>query len=154
MLTSLSRSVQLFFWGSWEKSEYELHLPGRDACASLVSRFRCTSCRNEVCFHDAWFHLTLLQHINSTSINDHPKIDPNFLDSEWDNWILAKASAYGRKMFQTKAFQEIVVGEVYPGRKSLEIRVRISLSCSLLRLEASIQSDADWIQVSDETVLI
>ncbi|KAK0203496.1 hypothetical protein DFS33DRAFT_1430542 [Desarmillaria ectypa] len=55
-------------------------------------------------------------HINSTSIDDFPIINPNMLEAEWDNWFLAKATAYGRKIFQTQAFQEIVVSEeVFPG---------------------------------------
>ncbi|KAF9451318.1 GMC oxidoreductase [Macrolepiota fuliginosa MF-IS2] len=54
-------------------------------------------------------------HINSASIDDHPLIDPNVLDSEWDQWFLAKATAYGRRFFETKAFQEIFDVEVFPG---------------------------------------
>ncbi|KAK0220402.1 hypothetical protein IW262DRAFT_1482881 [Armillaria fumosa] len=55
-------------------------------------------------------------HINSTSIDDYPIINPNMLEAEWDNWFLAKATAYGRKIFETQAFQEIVVSEeVFPG---------------------------------------
>ncbi|KAK0449826.1 uncharacterized protein EV420DRAFT_1483047 [Desarmillaria tabescens] len=55
-------------------------------------------------------------HINSTSIDDFPIINPNMLEAEWDNWFLAKATAYGRKFFETQAFQEIVVSEeVFPG---------------------------------------
>ncbi|KAF8997958.1 glucose-methanol-choline oxidoreductase [Hymenopellis radicata] len=72
-------------------------------------------------------------HINSTSINDHPKIDPNFLDSAWDQWFLAKASAYGRKLLQTHALQEVLVSEeTYPG--------------------ASVQTDDQWIRYVKEGV--
>ncbi|KAK7463003.1 hypothetical protein VKT23_007585 [Stygiomarasmius scandens] len=55
-------------------------------------------------------------HINSTSIHDHPIIDPKLLSTEWDAWFLAKATAYGRKIMQTKAFGEILEeGEIWPG---------------------------------------
>jgi len=55
-------------------------------------------------------------HINSTSIDDHPVIDPNALESDWDKWFVAKASAFGRKFFQTRAFSEIFEPEeVFPG---------------------------------------
>ncbi|KAG6856549.1 hypothetical protein H0H87_003368, partial [Tephrocybe sp. NHM501043] len=53
-------------------------------------------------------------HIASTSIDDHPLINPNLLESEWDRWFLAKATAYARKFFQTPAFLEIFEKEVYP----------------------------------------
>ncbi|KAG5650469.1 hypothetical protein H0H81_012132 [Sphagnurus paluster] len=53
-------------------------------------------------------------HINTTSIDDHPVINPNVLESEWDTWFLSKATAYGRKFFQTPAFQEIFEEEVWP----------------------------------------
>ncbi|EKM74904.1 hypothetical protein AGABI1DRAFT_109751 [Agaricus bisporus var. burnettii JB137-S8] len=55
-------------------------------------------------------------HINTTSIDDHPKIDPNVLESEWDTWFLAKATAYGRRFFETESFKEIFDSEeVFPG---------------------------------------
>ncbi|KAG6908470.1 hypothetical protein DXG01_004473 [Tephrocybe rancida] len=54
------------------------------------------------------------KHIGSTSIDDHPLINPNLLESEWDRWFLAKATAYARKFFQTPAFLEIFDEEVYP----------------------------------------
>lgn len=58
------------------------------------------------------------QHINTTSIDDHPIINPNFIESEFDKWFLAKATAHGRKFFQTKAFSEIFESEeVFPGGK-------------------------------------
>ncbi|KAG6812689.1 hypothetical protein H0H92_001318 [Tricholoma furcatifolium] len=53
-------------------------------------------------------------HINSTSIDDHPVINPNLLESEWDLWFLAKATAYARNFFQTPAFLEIFEEEVFP----------------------------------------
>ncbi|KAF8064121.1 hypothetical protein FPV67DRAFT_1671869 [Lyophyllum atratum] len=53
-------------------------------------------------------------HISSTSINDHPVINPNLLESEWDLWFMSKATAYARKFFQTPAFQEIFEEEVFP----------------------------------------
>jgi len=55
-------------------------------------------------------------HINSTCIDDHPVINPNVLEAEWDRWILAKATAYGRRFFQTESMLEVFEpGEVYPG---------------------------------------
>ncbi|KAJ3566725.1 hypothetical protein NP233_g6822 [Leucocoprinus birnbaumii] len=55
-------------------------------------------------------------HINTTSIDDHPIINPNVLESDWDSWFLAKATAYGRKFFETEAFKEIFEpAEVFPG---------------------------------------
>jgi choline dehydrogenase-like flavoprotein len=55
-------------------------------------------------------------HINSTSIDVHPIINPNVLESAWDKWFIAKASAFGRKFFQTNAFSEIFEPEeVFPG---------------------------------------
>lgn len=87
----------------------------------------------------------MLQHITSTSINDHPHIDPNFFDSEWDKWILAKASAYGRKLFQTDALQEIVVREEYPGCECQRFLTMYGILTLLLT--ASYQTDADWIKV-------
>lgn len=46
------------------------------------------------------------------------------LEAEWDNWFLAKATAYGRKIFETQAFQEIVVSEeVFPGCEFLDEEV-------------------------------
>ncbi|KAG6902945.1 hypothetical protein C0995_009337 [Termitomyces sp. Mi166 len=61
-------------------------------------------------------------HIHSNSIDDHPLINPNLLESEWDRWFLAKATAYGRKFFQTPAFQEIIEKEVFP---TGEVQLRI-----------------------------
>jgi len=38
------------------------------------------------------------------------------LSTEWDAWFLAKATAYGRKIMQTKAFGEILEEEeIWPG---------------------------------------
>jgi len=55
-------------------------------------------------------------HINTTSIDDHPLIDPQLLQANWDLWWQAKASAFARNFFKTKAFQEIVDPvEVFPG---------------------------------------
>ncbi|KAF9463402.1 hypothetical protein BDZ94DRAFT_1259269 [Collybia nuda] len=55
-------------------------------------------------------------HINTTSIDDHPVLDPNFFESEFDKWFLAKASAYGRKFFETDAMQEVFEHkETFPG---------------------------------------
>ena len=49
------------------------------------------------------------------------------LEAEWDAWFLGKATAYGRKLMQTKAFSEILVEEeVFPGCASL-----ISYLCSV-----------------------
>jgi hypothetical protein len=56
------------------------------------------------------------QHINSSSIDDHPLIDPNILESDWDRWFLAKATAYARRFFKTAPMQEIFEStEVFPG---------------------------------------
>ncbi|KAF8990253.1 GMC oxidoreductase-domain-containing protein [Cyathus striatus] len=56
-------------------------------------------------------------HINTTSIDDHPIVNPNALESEWDLWLLAKATKYARKFFQTKAYKEIFdQEEVWPGK--------------------------------------
>ncbi|KAF8887052.1 GMC oxidoreductase-domain-containing protein [Mucidula mucida] len=58
---------------------------------------------------------------------------PNFLEAEWDRWFLAKASAYGRKLLQTHALQEVLVSEeTYPG--------------------ASVQTEDQWIQYVKEGV--
>ncbi|PFH50002.1 GMC oxidoreductase [Amanita thiersii Skay4041] len=55
-------------------------------------------------------------HIATTSIDDHPNINPNVLMADWDRWFLAKASAYARRFFQTQSFQEIFEPEeVFPG---------------------------------------
>ncbi|KAK2466602.1 hypothetical protein APHAL10511_000860 [Amanita phalloides] len=55
-------------------------------------------------------------HINSSSIDDHPLIDPNVLESDWDRWFLAKATAYARRFFQTEAMLDVFEStEVYPG---------------------------------------
>jgi len=54
-------------------------------------------------------------HVRSTNIDDHPVIDPNVLESDWDRWFLAKATAYGRRFFETEAFSEIFDEEVFPG---------------------------------------
>ncbi|KAF9460466.1 hypothetical protein BDZ94DRAFT_1311477 [Collybia nuda] len=55
-------------------------------------------------------------HINTSSIDDHPNIDPNFIESEFDRWFLAKAAAYGRKFFETDAMREIFEPqETFPG---------------------------------------
>lgn len=87
----------------------------------------------------------MLQHINSTSIDDHPHINPNFLESEWDQWILAKATAYGRKLFQTAALQKITVNEEYPG---CEFWKFFSVQAVLTQpLAASYQTHADWVKV-------
>lgn len=57
-----------------------------------------------------------MQHINTTSIDDHPVLDPNFIESEFDKWFLAKAAAYGRKFFKTNAMQEVFEPqETFPG---------------------------------------
>ncbi|KAG6876677.1 hypothetical protein C0993_001314 [Termitomyces sp. T159_Od127] len=53
-------------------------------------------------------------HINSSSIDDFPLINPNVLESDWDEWFLAKATAYGRRFSQTESFQEIFEKEVFP----------------------------------------
>lgn len=38
------------------------------------------------------------------------------LESEWDTWFLAKATAYGRRFFETESFKEIFdPDEVFPG---------------------------------------
>lgn len=71
-------------------------------------------------------------HINTTNINDKPLINPNVLESEWDKYFLAKATAYGRKIMQTDAFQEIVAGEVFPG--------------------SSTQTDQDWVDFITRTI--
>ncbi|KAG7448868.1 alcohol oxidase [Guyanagaster necrorhizus] len=72
-------------------------------------------------------------HINSTSIDDFPVINPNMFEAEWDQWWLAKATAYGRKFFQTQAFQEIVVSEeVYPG--------------------SSVSTDDEWLEYVKENL--
>ncbi|KAJ7590654.1 hypothetical protein C8J56DRAFT_538926 [Mycena floridula] len=72
-------------------------------------------------------------HINSTNITDIPTIDLNVLESEWDRWFLAKATAYGRKFFQTPAFQEIVEPEeVFPGNTT--------------------ETEADWVKFVKNTV--
>ncbi|KAK0192922.1 hypothetical protein F5146DRAFT_1192062 [Armillaria mellea] len=72
-------------------------------------------------------------HINSSSIDDYPIINPNMLEAEWDNWFLAKATAYGRKIFETQAFQEIVVSEeVFPG--------------------SSVSTDAEWLTYVQENL--
>ncbi|KAF8627583.1 hypothetical protein AX17_006156 [Amanita inopinata Kibby_2008] len=55
-------------------------------------------------------------HINSTSIDDHPLIDLNILAAEWDKWFLAKATAYGRRFFETESMKEVFDPvEVFPG---------------------------------------
>ncbi|KAF8621489.1 hypothetical protein AX15_007776 [Amanita polypyramis BW_CC] len=55
-------------------------------------------------------------HINSTSIDDHPLINPNILESDWDRWLLSKATAYARRFFETSAMQDVFESaEVYPG---------------------------------------
>ncbi|TFK37669.1 hypothetical protein BDQ12DRAFT_685079 [Crucibulum laeve] len=55
-------------------------------------------------------------HIKSASIDDKPLINPNVLESEWDHWLLSKATKYARKFFQTQAFREIFEQEeVWPG---------------------------------------
>ncbi|KAM6493412.1 hypothetical protein JOM56_011546 [Amanita muscaria] len=55
-------------------------------------------------------------HINSTSIDDHPLINPNVLESDWDKWVLAKATAYARRFFETQSMREIFESEeVFPG---------------------------------------
>ena len=60
--------------------------------------------------------LNVSQHLNSTSINDHPLINPNVLEAEWDTWILSKATAYARRFFQTQSMLEIFEpNEIYPG---------------------------------------
>lgn len=56
----------------------------------------------------------VFKHIRSNSIDDLPLINPNVLESDWDRWFLAKATAYGRKFFQTHSFQEIFEKEVFP----------------------------------------
>jgi hypothetical protein len=69
-----------------------------------------------MCSHAACSTYTPPQHINSTCIDDHPVINPNVLEAEWDRWILAKATAYGRRFFQTESMLEVFEpGEVYPG---------------------------------------
>jgi len=55
-------------------------------------------------------------HINSTSIDDHPLINPNVLAAAWDKWFIAKATAYGRRFFETATMREIFEPtEVFPG---------------------------------------
>ncbi|KAF5353559.1 hypothetical protein D9756_008091 [Leucocoprinus leucothites] len=72
-------------------------------------------------------------HINTTSIDDHPIINPNVLDSDWDTWFLAKATAYGRKFFETSAFKEIFEpAEVFPGLQT--------------------QTQADWVDFIKKNV--
>ncbi|GLB44106.1 putative GMC oxidoreductase [Lyophyllum shimeji] len=72
-------------------------------------------------------------HICSTSINDHPVINPNLLEAEWDRWFLAKATAYARKFFQTPAFQEIFEEEVFP-------------------TVADVSTDAEWEQFVKDNI--
>ncbi|KAF7759747.1 CAZyme family AA3 [Agaricus bisporus var. burnettii] len=73
-------------------------------------------------------------HINTTSIDDHPKINPNVLKSEWDTWFLAKATAYGRRFSETVSFKEIIDEEVFPG--------------------LDVQTDEQWQQFIKDTINI
>ncbi|KXN83980.1 Glucose oxidase, partial [Leucoagaricus sp. SymC.cos] len=55
-------------------------------------------------------------HITTTNPDDHPAINPNVLEADWDKWFLTKATAYGRRFFETSAFKEIFEpAEVFPG---------------------------------------
>lgn len=77
---------------------------------------------------------TFPKHINTTSIDDHPKINPNVLKSEWDTWFLAKATAYGRRFSETVSFKEIIDEEVFPG--------------------LDVQTDEQWQQFIKDTINI
>jgi hypothetical protein len=73
------------------------------------------------------------------------------LESAWDTWFLAKATAYGRKMFQTKAFQEVVVAEEFPGCKPVSSRPSIAEATLTITI-ADTQTDDQWIDVSTLTL--
>ncbi|KAF8331596.1 hypothetical protein F5887DRAFT_1081185 [Amanita rubescens] len=74
-------------------------------------------------------------HLNSTSINDHPLINPNVLEAEWDTWILSKATAYARRFFQTQPMLDIFEpDEIYPG--------------------SSVETEEEWIQYVTENINI
>ncbi|KAG6898025.1 hypothetical protein C0992_007021 [Termitomyces sp. T32_za158] len=83
-------------------------------------------------------------HIDSSSIDDLPLINPNVLESDWDRWFLAKATAYGRKFFNTQSFQAIFEKEVFPTGEVPLVQCSRSKSRQMRFPAANVSTDTQW----------